>query len=89
MGVLIAITLEVGRRPLAPLRGGRLPDQTSVPIFFGGALVTARRADLCGTKTSGKRRPGTLLSTGYIAGGTIAGVLVTFFAFVPIPPQPH
>lgn len=82
IGVLIAITLELAGVPSLPFAVGvYLPIQTSVPIFFGGALrwlvERITRRETSDSETS----PGTLLSTGYIAGGTIAGVVVAFFAF--------
>ena len=84
MGVLISITMElVGVSSLPFAVGVYLPIQTSVPIFIGGALRWIvdrwqRRSD-----SEAEMSPGSLLSTGYIAGGTIAGVVVAFFTFAP------
>jgi len=84
IGVLIAITLELAGVPSLPFAVGvYLPIQTSVPIFVGGAVrwfvdklrgLSDAEADMS---------PGVLLSSGYIAGGAIAGVLVAFFGFLP------
>jgi hypothetical protein len=54
-----------------------------MPIFIGGGLrwtvdKLARRTD-----AESDSSPGVLLSSGYIAGGAIAGVVVAFFAFLP------
>ena len=84
MGVLISITMElVGVSSLPFAVGVYLPIQTSVPIFLGGAVRwivdrMQRRSD-----SESDMSPGSLLSTGYIAGGTIAGVVVAFFTFAP------
>jgi hypothetical protein len=54
--------------------GVYLPLSTSVPIFAGGVvrwLVDRRRKG----KGDEEFSPGTLLSSGYIAGGAIAGLL--------------
>jgi hypothetical protein len=62
-----------------------LPFAVSTPIFFGGLIrwgadkvrgVSASEAE---TETS----PGVLLSSGYIAGGTVCGLIIAFFTFLP------
>ena len=67
--------------------GVYLPLSTSTPIFVGGmvryvvdgfAQQTKRQSRL---ELESEMSPGVLFSTGYIAGGTIAGVLVAFFYF--------
>ena len=84
IGVLIAVVLELAGVPSLPFAVGvYLPLQTSMPIFVGGMVrwivdkikgTASRRAE-----TS----PGVLLSSGYIAGGSIAGVLIAFFGIRP------
>ncbi|MDB5290828.1 MAG: oligopeptide transporter protein, partial [Phycisphaerales bacterium] len=84
MGVLIAITLELAGVPSLPFAVGvYLPIQVSVPIFLGGAIrwVVDRLAKRPGTESD--MSPGTLLSTGYIAGGTLGGVVIAFLTFAP------
>jgi putative OPT family oligopeptide transporter len=84
MGVLIAVTMELAGVPSLPFAVGvYLPIQTSVPIFIGGALrwVVDRLSRRPAAESDAS--PGTLLSTGYIAGGTIAGVVVAFLSFAP------
>ena len=94
LGVMIAITLQMSFVPaLAFAVGVYLPLSASSPIFLGGLVrwVVDRR-------TRGKaayaalteeqfvaesdKSPGVLLSSGYIAGGAIAGILIAFFAGV-------
>jgi putative OPT family oligopeptide transporter len=84
LGVLIAVTLELAGTPSLPFAVGvYLPLSTSVPIFIGGAirwLVDKIKGHSAG---EGDMSPGVLLSSGYIAGGAIGGVLIAFFEFAP------
>ncbi|MEY2565173.1 MAG: hypothetical protein QOH88_3366 [Verrucomicrobiota bacterium] len=94
LGVFIAIVLELsGVSALAFAVGVYLPISTSAPIYVGGMvrwLVDryTRRKHAGATLTEdeliaeGDKSNGVLLSSGYIAGGTLAGVL---FAFMVIP----
>ncbi len=79
IGVLIAITLELAGVPSLPFAVGvYLPIYTSAPIFIGGAvrwLVDKLRRQ---SAAESDMSTGVLLSSGYIAGGAIAGVLVAF-----------
>jgi len=74
VGVMIALVMELcGVASLPFAVGVYLPVSTSVPIFIGGIVryvVDKLR------KGSGDEEfsPGTLLSSGYIAGGAIAGL---------------
>ncbi len=84
LGALIAIVLELAGVPSLPFAVGvYLPIQISTPIFIGGMVryaidwIRGTRAD--DSETS----PGVLLSSGYIAGGSIAGVLIAFLTFWP------
>ncbi len=80
IGALIALVLELSGIPALPFAVGiYLPLAVSTPIFIGGMIrwLVERR-----TKTSAAESdssPGVLLSSGYIAGGAIAGVIATFF----------
>lgn len=84
IGILIAITLELAGVASLPFAVGvYLPIQVSVPIFIGGAVrwladKLSRRA-----AEEAEMSPGVLLSSGYIAGGAIGGVVIAFFAFAP------
>ncbi|HWE00765.1 MAG TPA: oligopeptide transporter, OPT family [Tepidisphaeraceae bacterium] len=83
LGVLIAVTVELMGMPSLPFAVGvYLPIQTSAPIFLGGAirwLVTRMKPRSAESEMSS----GSLLATGYIAGGTIGGVVVAFTEFLP------
>jgi hypothetical protein len=56
---------------------------SSVPIFIGG--MARWLVDKISRKTSAESEmsPGVLLSSGYIAGGAIAGILAAFLALSP------
>src|SRR5436190_2307533 len=94
LGVFIAIVLELsGVSALAFAVGVYLPISTSAPVFVGGMVrwfvdrYTRRKhagAQLSEDElvAEGDKSNGVLLSSGYIAGGTLAGVL---FAFMVIP----
>src|SRR5437763_10716160 len=98
LGVFIAIVLELsGVSALAFAVGVYLPVSTSAPVYVGGMvrwLVDryTRRKHAGTTLTEdeliaeGDKSNGVLLSSGYIAGGTLAGVI---FAFLAIPWKEH
>ena len=75
LGVALALMLELSGVSALPFAVGvYLPMSTTAPLFVGGAvrwLVDRRRG---GTESDAS--PGTLLSSGYIAGGSLAGVAV-------------
>jgi uncharacterized oligopeptide transporter (OPT) family protein len=74
-GVMLAVVMELcGVASLPFAVGVYLPLSTSVPIFIGGIvrwLVDRKRKG----KGDDDFSPGTLLSSGYIAGGAIAGLV--------------
>lgn len=94
LGVFIAVVLELcGVSALAFAVGVYLPISTSAPVFVGGMvrwLVDKHtrqkhsHAQLTEDQlvAEGDKSNGVLLASGYIAGGTLAGVL---FAFLAIP----
>jgi putative OPT family oligopeptide transporter len=92
LGIMISITLEMcGIPSLAFAVGVYLPLSSSSPIFVGGLirwLVDATRRRRLRHLTEeqliaeGDRSPGVLLSSGYIAGGAIAGIVIAFLAGV-------
>jgi putative OPT family oligopeptide transporter len=94
LGVFIAIVLELsGVSALAFAVGVYLPISTSAPVYAGGMVrwlvdrYTWRKhlgADLTEDQliAQGDKSNGVLLSSGYIAGGTLAGVV---FAFLALP----
>ena len=90
LGVMIAGVLELSGIPsLAFAVGVYLPLSSSTPIFVGGAirwLVDARQRRHLRSRqitlseeelvAESDKSPGVLLSSGYIAGGAIAGIIV-------------
>ncbi len=94
LGVFIAIVLELsGVSALAFAVGVYLPISTSAPVYVGGMVrwlvdkYTRRKhagRELTEDElmAEGDKSNGVLLSSGYIAGGTLAGVI---FAFLAIP----
>jgi uncharacterized oligopeptide transporter (OPT) family protein len=88
LGVALAIVVELcGISSLPFAVGVYLPLSSSAPIFVGGAVryfverFGKRKSDKPASDLEAEMSPGSLLSTGYIAGGTIAGVIVAFFNF--------
>jgi putative OPT family oligopeptide transporter len=87
-GVMIAIVLELcGVSSLAFAVGVYLPISSSAPVFVGGLVrwfVDWRRRhalrehnlDEAQLAAHADRSPGVLLSSGYIAGGAIAGIII-------------
>ncbi|MFO0808847.1 MAG: oligopeptide transporter, OPT family [Gemmataceae bacterium] len=87
LGALIAVTLELSGVPSLPFAVGvYLPLESSTPIFLGGAVrwlvdkAAAARGRGAVSETESEMSPGSLLSTGYIAGASIAGVIYAFIA---------
>jgi putative OPT family oligopeptide transporter len=82
IGVLIALTLELVGVPSLPFAVGvYLPLSSSTPIFLGGMIRLL--ADRLGRRTEaeGDKSPGVLLGSGYIAGASIALMIVAFLNF--------
>ncbi len=80
-GALIAIAMElVGVSALPVAVGMYLGLSTAVPIFFGGMLrwLTDRWRGVSGSEAESETSPGVLLCSGYIAGGTLCGLLLGF-----------
>jgi len=83
IGVLIAVTMELcGVPSLAFAVGVYLPISSSMPIFLGGLVrwITDKARN---RPDEGDSSPGVLLSSGYIAGGALATLLVAAIEFVP------
>lgn len=86
LGALIAVSLQLAGVSALPFAVGMyIPFDSSAPIFIGGLLrwladrLRGQSASDVETETS----PGVLLSSGYIAGGTLCGLIVAFFNFLP------
>jgi uncharacterized oligopeptide transporter (OPT) family protein len=84
IGVLIALALEFAGVSVLPFAVGMyLPLSTSTPIFVGGMLRWAsdRARGVSASEAETETSPGVLLSSGYIAGGTLMGLILAFLAF--------
>jgi hypothetical protein len=88
LGVAIALVVELcGVSSLAFAVGVYLPLSSSAPICAGGLTryvvekIGKRRGLAQASELESEMSPGVLLSTGYIAGGTLAGVLIAFLTF--------
>jgi putative OPT family oligopeptide transporter len=80
-GVLIAIVLELmGVSALPVAVGMYLGLDPAVPIFLGGAVRwgTDRLRGVSASEAETETSPGVLLASGYIAGGTLCGLLWAF-----------
>ena len=86
IGALVALTMElIGIPPLAFALGMYIPLELNTPILIGGFisyLVMKSTKD----KDLAKRRndKGILISSGFIAGGAIMGVVAAFFKYINI-----
>jgi putative OPT family oligopeptide transporter len=86
IGVLIAFAVELAGVSSLPFAVGMyLPIASSMPIFLGGLLRWGadRIAGKSASESEAETSPGVLLSSGYIAGGTLCGLIIAFFAFLP------
>ena len=88
LGAIIAVVVELcGVSSLAFAVGMYLPLSSSTPIFLGGLVryivdhIGRDKTNLPTSELESEMSPGMLFSTGYIAGGSIAGVLISFLAF--------
>ncbi len=84
IGAVLAIVMQLcGVSALAFAVGVYLPLATTLPIFVGGmvrkAVDKARRL----TDEEADMSPGALMSTGLIAGGSIAGIIAAFQVVLP------
>ncbi len=84
-GVLIAIVIELmGISSLPVAVGMYLGLETATPIFVGGLLrwVADRWRGVSASEAETETSPGVLLSSGYIAGGTLCGLLIGFLVML-------
>ncbi len=82
VGVFLAVTVELcGVSPLSFAVGAYLPLSTTLPIWVGGAIkgFVDYRAGAKGGHGD-DLGPGSLFSTGLVAGGALAGVLVALLS---------
>ena len=86
LGVLIALSMELAGVAALPFAVGMyLPLSATSPIFVGGLLrwLSDRLRGRPGSEAESETSPGVLLSSGYIAGGTLIGLIIAFFVFLP------
>jgi uncharacterized oligopeptide transporter (OPT) family protein len=87
LGVCIAVVMELCGLPSLPFAVGvYLPLSSSSPIFVGGLVRYVvdkfrKTNNNHSAEEASDMSPGVLFSTGYIAGGAIAGVIIAFFTF--------
>ena len=82
LGVFLVVMLELcGIPSLTFAVGVYLPLSSSMPIFFGGLVRFI--CDKIKKSDEGDSGPGVLLSSGLIAGGSIAGILLALLAWKP------
>jgi putative OPT family oligopeptide transporter len=86
IGVLIAFAVQLAGVSALPFAVGMyLPLSTSTPIFVGGMLrwLTDRARGKSTSEAESETSPGVLLSSGYIAGGTLIGLVLALLALLP------
>jgi hypothetical protein len=94
IGVMLAVGIELcGQSSLAFAVGVYIPMQYTTPIFLGGFISwlagpgrrgkSNQQHDEASAMAEAETSPGTLLASGYIAGGTLAGVAIAFLEFSP------
>jgi hypothetical protein len=84
LGALIAGLMHLSFVPaLAFAVGVYLPLSTSMPIFVGGMVRLAVDRIMKTRAEESDSSPAVLLSSGYIAGGAIAGILIALLALAP------
>ena len=84
LGASLAVVMQLsGVSALAFAVGVSLPLSTTLPIFVGGLVrgVVDRARKM--TEEESDSSPAVLLSSGLIAGGSIAGILLAFLAVAP------
>src|SRR5205085_11045909 len=80
-GALIAVALELMAVSALPVAVGMyLGLGTATPIFVGGLVrwLADRWRGVSASEAEAETSPGVLLSSGYIAGGTLCGLLIGF-----------
>ena len=83
-GIILAIILEfIGVPPLAFALGMYLPIHLNTPILAGGLIAYFVQKSTKDEKLSAKRKEkGTLIASGFIAGGAITGVLAAAIVYI-------
>ena len=86
IGALIAIVLTVCKVPALPFALGMfIPIELNTPLLVGGFInwfVTSRSKDAAMNKARGEK--GTLIASGFIAGGALMGVVSAILRFCDV-----
>jgi len=85
IGALVAVAMELlGVSALPVAVGMYLGLSTATPIFFGGLMrwLTDRWRGVSASEAETETSPGVLLASGYIAGGTLCGLLLGFLVML-------
>ncbi len=84
IGAVLATVMQLcGVSALAFAVGVYLPLGTTLPIFVGGMVRKLVDSTRKFSDAEADMSPGTLMSTGLIAGGSLAGIIVAFLIFFP------
>ncbi len=84
IGAVLAIVMQLcGVSALAYAVGVYLPLSTTLPIFVGGMVRKVIDSSRKFSDEEADMSAGTLMSTGLIAGGSLAGIIVAFLIFLP------
>jgi hypothetical protein len=86
IGVLVAIAVQLAGVSALPFAVGMyLPLGTSTGIFLGGMLrwVADRARGVSASAAESETSPGVLLASGYIAGGTLVGLVIALLNLLP------
>jgi uncharacterized oligopeptide transporter (OPT) family protein len=84
IGAMLAIVMQLcGVSALAYAVGVYLPLATTLPIFVGGMVRKIVDRSRSFSDEEADMSPGTLMSTGLIAGGSIAGIITAFLVLTP------
>jgi uncharacterized oligopeptide transporter (OPT) family protein len=84
IGAFIAILMQLAGVAALPFAVGvYLPLSASVPIFLGGMVRYASDRVTRRTPAEGDASPGVLFASGYIAGGSVAAILLAFLSLMP------
>lgn len=84
LGVAIALVLELCQVPSLPFAVGvYLPLASSTPIFVGGLMRYFADRWTKKSAAESEMSPGVLFSSGYIAGGAIAGIAIALLSLNP------
>ncbi len=84
LGAVLAVVMQLcGVSALAYAVGVYLPLSTTLPIFVGGLLRGLVDRTRSFSTEEAETSPGTLMSTGLIAGGSLAGILTAFVMASP------